>query len=72
MRDLLNWYLFRVCWQLCTPSSVQNLLKAVEEENVDGFTEALRDFDSISRLDKNLTAMLLKVKKQLNAEPDLC
>lgn len=51
---------------------IKNLLKAVEEENVDAFTEALREFDSISRLDKNLTAMLLKVKKQLNAEPELC
>lgn len=51
---------------------IKNLLKACEEENVDGFTEALREFDSISRLDKKLTAMLLKVKKQLNAEPDLC
>ncbi|XP_076464933.1 alpha-soluble NSF attachment protein-like isoform X2 [Babylonia areolata] len=51
---------------------VKNLLKACEEENVDGFTEALREFDSISRLDKNLTTMLVKVKKQLNAEPDLC
>ena len=51
---------------------LQKLLKACEEENVDDFTEALREFDTISRLDKNLTAMLLKVKKQLNAEPDLC
>ncbi|KAL8610948.1 hypothetical protein ACOMHN_042565 [Nucella lapillus] len=51
---------------------VKNLLKACEEENVDAFTEALREFDSISRLDKNITAMLLKVKRQLNAEPDLC
>lgn len=51
---------------------LQNLLKACEEENVDAFTEALRDFDSISRLDKNLTAMLLKVKKQLSSEPELC
>lgn len=51
---------------------VKNLLKACEEENVDGFTEALREFDSISRLANNLTSMLLKVKKQLNAEPDLC
>ncbi|PVD26723.1 hypothetical protein C0Q70_14401 [Pomacea canaliculata] len=51
---------------------IKNLLKACEEENVDAFTEALRDFDSISRLDKNLTAMLLKVKKQLSSEPELC
>lgn len=51
---------------------IKNLLRACEEENVDAFTEALREFDSISRLDKNVTALLLKVKKQLNAEPDLC
>lgn len=51
---------------------IKILLKACEEENVEAFTEAIREFDSISRLDKNLTALLLKVKKQLNAEPDLC
>lgn len=51
---------------------IKKLLSACEEENVDAFTDALREFDSISRLDKNLTAMLLKVKKQLNAEPELC
>ncbi|KAL8590076.1 hypothetical protein ACOMHN_034307 [Nucella lapillus] len=51
---------------------IKNLLKDCEEENMDDFTEHLREFDSISRLDKNVTSMLLKVKKQLNAEPELC
>ncbi|XP_005099209.1 alpha-soluble NSF attachment protein [Aplysia californica] len=51
---------------------IKNLLQAVEDDNVDQFTEALKEFDSISRLDPFLTTLLLRVKKQLNAEPELC
>ncbi|CAG5135740.1 unnamed protein product [Candidula unifasciata] len=51
---------------------VKKLLQAVEDDSVDQFTEALKEFDSISRLDPFLTTLLLRVKKQLNAEPDLC
>jgi len=51
---------------------VKSLLQAVEEDNVDQFTETLKEYDSISRLDSFLTTLLLRVKKQLNAEGDLC
>ncbi|KAH9489047.1 hypothetical protein Btru_059345, partial [Bulinus truncatus] len=51
---------------------VKKLLEAIEAENVDQFTEVLKEYDSISRLDPFLTTLLLRVKKQLSAEPDLC
>ncbi|KAK6181118.1 hypothetical protein SNE40_009048 [Patella caerulea] len=51
---------------------VKTLLAACKEEEVDQFTDALKDYDSISRLDQWFTTMLLRVKKTLNAEGDLC
>ncbi|XP_055880310.1 alpha-soluble NSF attachment protein-like [Biomphalaria glabrata] len=51
---------------------VKKLLEAIEAENVDQFTEVLKEYDSISRLDPFLTTLLVRVKKQLSAEPDLC
>ncbi|GFN97681.1 alpha-soluble nsf attachment protein [Plakobranchus ocellatus] len=51
---------------------VKNLLQAVEDENSDQFADVLKDYDSISRLDPFLTTLLLRVKKQMNAEPELC
>jgi len=35
----------------------------MEEQNVDGFTEAVKDYDSISRLDQWYTTILLRIKK---------
>lgn len=46
-------------------------MQCCEEQNIDGFTDAVKEYDSISRLDQWLTAMLLRVKKSINAEPDL-
>ncbi|XP_059159187.1 alpha-soluble NSF attachment protein-like [Physella acuta] len=51
---------------------VKKLLETIKEENVDQFTSALQEYDSISRLDPFITNLLLKVKKQLNSEPELC
>lgn len=51
---------------------IKKLLESIEAENVDQFTEVLQEYDSISRLDPVLTTLLLRVKKQLNSEPDLC
>uniref|UniRef100_A0A0B7ACZ7 Uncharacterized protein n=1 Tax=Arion vulgaris TaxID=1028688 RepID=A0A0B7ACZ7_9EUPU len=51
---------------------VKKLLQSVEDDNVEQFTEVLKEYDSISRLDPFLTTLLLRVKKQLNAEPELC
>jgi alpha-soluble NSF attachment protein len=44
----------------------------MEEHNVDGFTETVNDYDSISRLDQWYTTMLLRIKKQMAETPDLC
>ncbi|XP_066158855.1 alpha-soluble NSF attachment protein isoform X1 [Euwallacea fornicatus] len=49
-----------------------NLIENVEEQNVDGFTDAVKGYDSISRLDEWLTTLLLRVKRQLGEKPDLC
>lgn len=50
---------------------LKTLMSAMEEQNVDAFTDAVTDYDSISRLDQWLTTMLLRVKKTINGEPDL-
>lgn len=47
------------------------LIEHIEEQNVDGFTEAVKDYDSISRLDQWYTTVLLRIKKQVNDNPDL-
>jgi len=50
------------------------ILTAKEEENIDGYTEAVRDYDSISRLDQWYTTILLRVKNKFTengGEPDL-
>eukprot|EP00794_Sanderia_malayensis_P019949 gene19949-21903_t len=47
------------------------LLDANEQQNVESFTEAVREYDSISRLDQWYTAILLRIKKNLTEEPDL-
>lgn len=43
----------------------------MEEQNVDAFTEAVKDYDSISRLDQWYTTILLRIKKQVDDNPDL-
>lgn len=48
------------------------LIEHIEEQNSDGFTEAVKDYDSISRLDNWYTQILLRIKKQVNEVPDLC
>uniref|UniRef100_A0A8C9R746 N-ethylmaleimide-sensitive factor attachment protein, alpha b n=1 Tax=Scleropages formosus TaxID=113540 RepID=A0A8C9R746_SCLFO len=47
---------------------VKKLLDAYEEQNVDGYTDAVKEFDSISRLDQWLTTMLLRIKKTIQDE----
>ncbi|PNF40615.1 Alpha-soluble NSF attachment protein [Cryptotermes secundus] len=48
------------------------LIDHMEEQNVDGFTEAVKDYDSISRLDQWYTTILLRIKKRVEDNPDLC
>ncbi|ENN74327.1 hypothetical protein D910_12797 [Dendroctonus ponderosae] len=50
---------------------IKALIEQIEEQNVDGFTEAVKDYDNISRLDPWYTTLLLRVKKQLNGDPNL-
>lgn len=50
-------------------SSVQQkLLEAHEEQNSEAFTEAVKEFDSVSRLDQWLTTMLLRIKKTIQGD----
>jgi len=51
---------------------VRTLTTTLEEEDVDAFTEAVAEFDSISRLEQWYTTLLLRVKKTLNSEGELC
>ncbi|KAL4658590.1 alpha-soluble NSF attachment protein [Arapaima gigas] len=51
-----------------TPVCEQKLLDAYEEQNVDAYTDAVKEFDSISRLDQWLTTMLLRIKKSIQDE----
>ena len=47
---------------------VKKLMDAVEEENADAFTDAVKEYDSISRLDQWTTTMLLRIKKNVSDE----
>jgi alpha-soluble NSF attachment protein len=47
------------------------LLDKLEENDVEGFTEAVKDYDSISRLDQWFTNILLRIKKQIEADSDM-
>lgn len=48
----------------------QKLLEAHEEQNVDSYTEAVKEYDSISRLDQWLTTMLLRIKKTIQGDEE--
>jgi len=47
------------------------VLTACEENNVDGFSDAVRDFDAVSRLDAWHTSLLLRIKKGIDGDSDL-
>lgn len=49
---------------------LKKLLEAHEEQNVDGYTDAVKEYDSISRLDQWLTTMLLRIKKTIQGEEE--
>ncbi|GFY74178.1 alpha-soluble NSF attachment protein [Trichonephila inaurata madagascariensis] len=51
---------------------VLTLLEKLEEQDVDGFTDAVKEYDSISRLDSWYTNILLRIKKTISENPDLC
>lgn len=47
------------------------LCKTIDENDVDGFTQEVKNYDEISRLDNWCTSLLLKVKRGMNDEDDL-
>jgi len=50
---------------------VKKLLVNLEDADVDGFTQTVKDFDSISRLDKWFVNILLKIKQFEEKEMDM-
>uniref|UniRef100_A0A1W7RA28 Alpha-soluble NSF attachment protein n=1 Tax=Hadrurus spadix TaxID=141984 RepID=A0A1W7RA28_9SCOR len=50
---------------------LKSLIQKLEDEDVDGFTDAVKDYDSISRLDQWYTTILLRIKKSVQETPDL-
>jgi alpha-soluble NSF attachment protein len=50
---------------------LQSLLSACEEQNADMFSEAVAEYDKISRLDQWHTTLLLRVKKTIEGDMDL-
>ena len=51
---------------------VCGLQEAIDESNKESYTELVQEFDNISPLDKWFTSILLKIKRGLDEEPDLC
>lgn len=49
---------------------LKKILACMEESNVDGFTDAVKEYDSISRLDQWTTQLLLRAKRTMG-EADL-
>ncbi|KAK2500822.1 hypothetical protein MC885_013688 [Smutsia gigantea] len=49
---------------------MKKLLEAHEEQNIGSYTEAVKDYDSISRLDQWLTTMLLRIKKTIQGDEE--
>ncbi|XP_043094675.1 N-ethylmaleimide-sensitive factor attachment protein, alpha a [Puntigrus tetrazona] len=47
---------------------LKKLLDAHEEQNIDAYADAVREFDSITRLDQWQTTMLLRIKKTIQDE----
>jgi len=51
---------------------IKTLGKTIEDQDVEAFTGATQDYDSVSRLDNFHTTLLLRVKKTIPVEDDLC
>lgn len=50
---------------------VKDLIEHLEDQNIDSFTDAVKMYDSITRLDQWYTTILVRIKKQINDNPDL-
>ena len=53
-------------------SLFQALGKHLEDEDVEAFTNEVKNYDTISRLDQWYTTMLLRIKKQIPDDGELC
>lgn len=51
---------------------ITTLATKLEDQDLDGFTAAVADYDAISRFDQWYTDILLKIKKVLQEQNDLC
>jgi len=51
---------------------VKALIKHLEDEDVEAFTTEVKNFDQISRLDQWFTTILLRIKKQMPDDNELC
>lgn len=70
VRKIVRSEVQQICNVWCLTIS-QTLIEHLEEQNVEGFTDAVKDYDSISRLDQWYTTILLRIKKAANDNPDL-
>ncbi|XP_065777420.1 beta-soluble NSF attachment protein isoform X2 [Muntiacus reevesi] len=63
-------YFFKaaLCHFIVDELNAKKLLEAHEEQNSEAYTEAVKEFDSISRLDQWLTTMLLRIKKSIQGD----
>lgn len=52
-------------------TSKSALCAHVEEQEIDGYTEEVKKYDSISRLDSWYTTLLLRIKKNMGSGNDL-
>lgn len=50
---------------------IKTVIEHLEEQNIDGYTEAVKKYDEISRLEQRYTTLLLRIKKQISENPDL-
>jgi len=50
---------------------LEKMIEAYEKYDVDAFTNAIREFDNITKLDSWKTNLLLRVKNNINKEEDL-
>lgn len=50
---------------------MKKLSEALEQENVEAFTVAVQEYDTVTRLDPWITSLLLKLKKTLGEDDDI-
>ena len=64
-------YSFTSISSLAIVSERKDLTEAIEAGDEDAFLDKLQAYDQMSKLDKWKTAIFLKVKEGIDAEPDL-